>query len=120
MAGWANDIPTKKPWKYKAAAEEFRKHHGMAAYTIDFNPTLEAERADPNLRMQQRIWSCIKRQAWGNLSDVCVDAMPKVESNDPTPRPLTQADIARLCSADPGLAGVNSKSKHEFRELFQG
>jgi hypothetical protein len=83
-------------WKYADIAKEFHRRHGHARYAMDFISALEAEMRDTELSKEHRVLAAIKRYAWGNLSDVAVTCMQKVAPEDPEPRPLTQADFARI------------------------
>jgi len=77
-------------------AAEFHRRHNHARYTMDFVSTLEREMRNTELSKEHRALAAIKRFAWGNLSDFAVTCMPKVGPDDPKPRPVTQAELARL------------------------
>jgi hypothetical protein len=96
-----SQVSPRAKWKYQDKATEFHIGHRYARYAIDFLATLEAEMYDPELSKEHRVLAGIKRFAWGHLSDVAVNCMPKLGPEDPEPRPLTQADFARRIKMSP-------------------
>lgn len=92
---------TRREWKYAKWAAEFNARHGFR-YAPDYLTMLEREMRDSTLTAHQRFMAGMKRFAWGNLSDVAVDCMPKVDRDDPEPRPLTQAKFGELTGLSPG------------------
>jgi len=87
--------PLRARWKYADHAKAFHARHGHAPYTMTPNAALEAEMNDPGLPAQWRFLAAVRRFSWGHLSDFAVDAMPKIGSADPEPRPMTQQAICR-------------------------
>jgi hypothetical protein len=86
---------TRIKWKYDDKAKEFHRRHNHARYAIDFIAALQAEMVDSALSKEHRVLAGIKRFAWGNLSDFAVDCMPRVGPDDPEPRRMNQAALAR-------------------------
>lgn len=88
--------PGRSTWRYKETAKEFHARHNYAPYTMVPNTALESEMADTTLPNRDRVLAAIRRYSWGNLSDYAVDVMPRVDPNDPEPRPLTYSDFVRI------------------------
>jgi hypothetical protein len=91
-----SQVPPRVRWKHADRAAEFHRSHGYARYAMDFVATLETEMHDTEVSKEHRVLAAIKRFSWGNFSDFAVTGMPKVAPDDPEPRPITQAELARI------------------------
>jgi hypothetical protein len=109
------EFSSRVKWKYADKAADFHRRHGYARYTMDFISTLETEMRDPELSKEHRALAAIKRYSWGNLSDFAVSGMPKIGPDDPEPRPLTQAELARGIGMS---AATMSEACRVLRERF--
>jgi hypothetical protein len=110
----------RRKWKWTAKAQEFKASHGHARYVMDFVATLEAEMQDPTFDSVHRTWAAIKRYSWGNLSDVVVDALPRVDEDDPTPNVQTQAFIAEKTGQSTGAVSEACTLLREHYYLRDG
>jgi len=88
--------PTRKPWDYKQQAKDFHAAHGYNPYLMDWMTTVELEIRDHRLPPLQNVWAAVRYTSTGRLSDRCVDNFPAIKPGEDAPKPLTQADLARM------------------------
>jgi len=80
------------PSNWEELARAFHGRMGMAAYTMDFNASLEALMLNPLLTANERVFAWCKRRAWGNFSDYAVNGINGA--------PLWQVDCAHELGLD--------------------
>lgn len=113
------DRPQKRSWKWKEPAQTWRSRNGDPFYTMVFNPQLENIIEDTGLPHLPRAIAFVFRTANGNLSDYCVDCMPKMDDRDSVPKRLTQTDMAAQLGISPASASAAVKFMREHNILLR-
>jgi hypothetical protein len=104
----------RRKWKYSEKASDFHGNHNYAPYTMAFNAALDKAAADEDLTAADlRAFIGIIRHSWGNLSDVPVDGMPKVDRDDREPSKMTQEQFGRTIMLSQSSV---SQAKSRLRE----
>lgn len=94
------------PWGHRDVAKRFRASHGTwneNPYTMFFNGLLEKAMVDPDLSgADYRVLLGTVRDAYGNLSDEAVDALPPFEGAGSCPQPAHPSNHGRPAEVEPG------------------
>ena len=99
-----SDRPQKRSWKYKEAAQAYRESHGDPFYTMVWNEQLDALIDDSRVPLYTRGIAWVLRTSQGNLSEFCVNCMPKMDDRDPLPVRLNQTDMKERLKCSAGSA----------------